>query len=181
MELLEIVNESGEVVGTEDRAVIHRDGLLHREAHIWFYTPDGKVILQHRAKDKDTWPDLLDVAVGGHVEIDDSFLETAIKEIQEESGLHVTDNDLEEIAVHRSCYVDLATDTKNNILNAHYLYRFNGDVSDLQVEEGKSLGFKTFEVEDLMYQSQRNPELFTNHISGNFGFQTMRKIRSMID
>ena len=68
LELLEIINEHDEVIGLETRGKIHQDGLLHREIHVWFITPNGEIIFQHRAKDKDTYPDKLDATVGGHVE-----------------------------------------------------------------------------------------------------------------
>ena len=70
---LNIVNEEGEIVGVETREDIHNQGLLHRECHVWFYTPAGEIIFQHRAKDKDTYPDLLDATVGGHVEIGSDY------------------------------------------------------------------------------------------------------------
>lgn len=60
------------------RENIHNQGLLHREIHVWFYTPKGEIIFQHRAKDKDTYPDLLDATVGGHVEINSDYENTAL-------------------------------------------------------------------------------------------------------
>ena len=61
--MLEVINENDNVVGFETRAKIHQDGLLHREIYIWFFTPNGEIIFQHRAKDKDTYPDKLDATV----------------------------------------------------------------------------------------------------------------------
>ena len=63
-ELLEIVSKDNIVIGLETRKVIHEKGLLHREIHVWFITPDRKIIFQHRAKDKDTYPDKLDATIG---------------------------------------------------------------------------------------------------------------------
>jgi len=70
-QILEIVNENDEVIGLENRTKIHTEGLLHREIHVWFITPNGEIVFQHRAKDKDTYPDKLDATVGGHVEPND--------------------------------------------------------------------------------------------------------------
>ena len=65
VEMLEVVNEQDIVIGLESRSMIHQKGLLHREIHIWFITPEGEIIFQHRAKTKDTYPDKLDATVGG--------------------------------------------------------------------------------------------------------------------
>ena len=87
--MLNVVNEEDEVIGEETREKVHQDGLLHREIHIFFITPQKEIILQHRAKDKDTYPDLLDATVGGHVEIGDDYISTAVKEAKEETGFDI--------------------------------------------------------------------------------------------
>jgi hypothetical protein len=80
--MLEVIDEEGNVIGRETREHIHREGLLHREVHVWLYTPDGNVILQRRAKDKDLYPGLLDASVGGHVEMGADYEESAITEMR---------------------------------------------------------------------------------------------------
>lgn len=35
---LNIVDEDGNIIGEETRENIHKQGLLHREIHVWFYT-----------------------------------------------------------------------------------------------------------------------------------------------
>ena len=59
---------------------MHKKGLLHPEIHVWFYTPDKEIIFQHRAKNKDTYPDLLDATVGGHVDIGEYVDKAALRE-----------------------------------------------------------------------------------------------------
>ena len=89
LEMLEVVDENDNVIDLENRLRIHQEGLLHREIHIWFITPNGEIILQHRSKNKDTNADKLDATVGGHVEPGMSYEATAIKECKEETGLDV--------------------------------------------------------------------------------------------
>lgn len=91
---LNIVDKNDNIIGTESREVIHSKGLLHREVHVHFVTHKNEIIFQHRAKDKDTFPDLLDATVGGHVEIGDNYSESAIKESLEETGVEVRISDL---------------------------------------------------------------------------------------
>lgn len=76
-----IVNEQDEVIGEEERSIIHQKGLLHREAHVIFITPDKKIIFQKRGLNKETYPGLLDWTVGGHVDsANDSYEQTAERE-----------------------------------------------------------------------------------------------------
>src|SRR3990172_2229916 len=91
---LNIIDEAENIIGIETRENIHKQGLLHREIHVWFYTPKGEIIFQHREKDKDTYPDLLDATVGGHVEIGADYESTALQELEEETGVKAVKDNL---------------------------------------------------------------------------------------
>ncbi|MEK7136619.1 MAG: NUDIX domain-containing protein, partial [Patescibacteria group bacterium] len=93
-EKLNIVDENDEIIGEEARGKIHKEGLLHRETHVWFLTPNKELILQLRAKDKDTFPDMLDATVGGHVDLGMNYEDTALKEMEEETGIKAKMEDL---------------------------------------------------------------------------------------
>ena len=157
---LEVVDENDIVVGIEPRSKVHRDGLLDREIHIFFITPKGEIIFQHRAKDKDTYPDKLDATVGGHVEPGMSYEETAIKECKEETGVDVTFGKLIFLAKFRKKSFDKATGKINNIIRAQYAYFYDCLISDLQIEEGKSEGFEAWKIEDLINISESDKERF---------------------
>jgi len=129
---------------------MHKKGLLHREIHVWFYTPKGEIVFQKRASDKDTFPGLLDATVGGHVEIGDSYIKTAIKETQEETGIKLKENDFEFLRMMRRRHVDKVTDKVNDCIGAVYVYKFEGDLKDLQVEEGAATGFETWPVDKIL-------------------------------
>ncbi len=138
---LNIVNENDEIIDEDLRTEIHEKGLLHREAHVWFVNKNG-IFFQHRAKDEDSYPDLLDATVGGHVEKGDSYLETAIKESEEETGIKVEEKDLTKIKKFRKEFFDDKTKTHNNTFREVFAYFFEGKIEDLKIEIGKSQGFK---------------------------------------
>lgn len=86
-EILEIVNERDEVIGTAARSEIHRRGLLHRAVHIFVFDPEGNIYVQRRAASKDRHPGKLDSSAAGHVDPGESYLQTASRELQEELGI----------------------------------------------------------------------------------------------
>lgn len=63
-----IVDEQDNIIGEEERSVVHKKGLRHREVHVWLLTEDKKIVFQKRALDKETWPGFLDATAGGHVD-----------------------------------------------------------------------------------------------------------------
>ena len=159
-EQLEIVNENDEVIGLESRELIHQKGLLHREIHVWFMTPNREIIFQHRAKDKDTYPDKLDATVGGHVEPSMSYEETAIKESKEETSIDLDPNKLKLVTkIHKKTF-DEATGLINNSIRSQYAYLFEGDFGSLQVETGKAIGFEAWKIDLLPSLSEQDRNRF---------------------
>ena len=177
LEMLEVVDENDNVVGLETRAKVHQDGLLHREIHIWFLTPQGEIIFQHRAKDKDTYPDKLDATVGGHVEPKMSYEETAIKECKEETGIDIDLSKLLFLRKMRKKSFDEVTKLTNNTIRSQYAYLYNGTISELQIEEGKAEGFEAWKIDDLPNLSEVDKSKFIGLILADDMLELFYKAR----
>jgi len=177
---LNIVDEAGNIVGEDTRENIHNNGLLHREIHVWFYTPKGEIIFQHREKDKDTYPDLLDATVGGHVEIGSDYENTALQELAEETGIQARGNNLTFIQMVRSKTFDIATNKINNVIRAIYAYCYEGKVNDLKVEKGKAIGFESWPLEKIFNISDKDKTRFVPAILKEEGLGIFRKIQKLI-
>ena len=158
--ILNIVDESGNIIGEETRENIHKQGLLHREVHIWLYTPKGEIIFQHREKDKDTYPDLLDASVGGHIEIGMGYEDSALQEMEEETGLKPDKDKLTFIQMVRSKTYDKATGMTNNVIRVIYAYRYDGKIEDLRVEKGKAIGFELWPLDKIFNISEEDKKRF---------------------
>ena len=142
-----IVNENDEVIGEEERLIIHHDGLKHREIHVWLVTPDKKFIFQKRGEHQDTWPGFWDVTVGGHVDTDkETYEETAERELFEETGMHLP---LTFIMKRYSESFDPNTSTYNNAFRTTFAGIYQGSIEDLKIEEGHGQGFRTHTLEEL--------------------------------
>lgn len=161
---LNIVDNDDKIIGEKTREEIHQQGLLHREVHVYFITPQKELIFQHRAKDKDIYPDLLDATVGGHVEIGDSYEKTAIKEAWEETGVNINVTDLIILNKIQGCLEDRVTEKINNSIRQSYVYIFKGQISDLKIEEGKSLGFEVWPIAKLLAINEDDSKKFIPYI-----------------
>ncbi len=163
-DILNIVNEDDEVVDQADRVEVHKNGLLHREIHVYFITPKQEIIFQRRAKDKDTYPDLLDASVGGHVDNDESYDQSAVRECLEETGVPVEVADLKLIHKVRKQGQDPATGKINNVFTTEYLYVYFGDISDLKIEAGAAIGFELWSVEKILSLNPEGKKQFIPYI-----------------
>jgi len=103
-EYIDIVDKKGNPTGeSELKSVIHQKGYYHNTAHIWFYTPDGNILLSQRSAKKNICPLLWDVSVAGHIDAGESIKTAAVRETQEEIGISVHEQDLNKIGVFKCC------------------------------------------------------------------------------
>ena len=94
-ELIDILDANGQFSGkTALKSEAHKNGWFHKSVHIWLYTLDGKLLLQLRGKNKETFPLYWDVSVAGHIGAGESSISAAIREVSEEIGLQLLANNL---------------------------------------------------------------------------------------
>ena len=86
-EYFDIVNDNNQVIGQEARHIVHKTGQWHRGAHVFLFTPDGRLLIQRRSHASDTFPNTLDCSVSEHLKIGESYYDSAVRGLQEELGL----------------------------------------------------------------------------------------------
>lgn len=88
VELLDIIDDEGLVVGQAPRGLAHRLGLRHRTVFVMLRGGDGRLLLQRRGLGAGSSPMKLDCAVGGHVVTGEHDMRmSARREMEEELGL----------------------------------------------------------------------------------------------
>lgn len=177
-EILDIVNDRDEVVGQAERDEVHRIGLVCRLAYVCFYTVNREVILQKRSTTKKNDPGKLTTTVSGHVASGQDYLEAAVRETLEETGIKVKADDLTAMGVVRADYVQ--GDYLSNAMRGLYGYQFNGDVSNLKVEEGDGAGFVALPLEELEKQLDTEPEKFATVLTDKVGRYLIQKIKNQL-
>ncbi|HET8737567.1 MAG TPA: NUDIX domain-containing protein [Pricia sp.] len=104
-ELVDILDSEGNLTGkTALTSEAHRNGWFHPTIHVWFYTTDGRILIQQRAKNKDTHPLLWDVSVAGHVGAGEEVENAAVREVREEIGIDIVKEQLQKIAVFKAVH-----------------------------------------------------------------------------
>ncbi|MGL5684070.1 MAG: NUDIX hydrolase [Marinifilaceae bacterium] len=147
MEILDIVNlegiPTGEVV---DRATAHKEGILHRTAHVWLIRNNNstiEVLLQERATLKQLFPNCFDVSSAGHIPAGEDYIPSALRELQEELGITATSEQLMDCGIR---HIDIRVDTTHSVYidkqvsRVFYMW-YNGNINNLslQQEEVKSI------------------------------------------
>ena len=87
VELVEIVDDDGQVIATVPRSEMRAKRLRHRSVGIAVMSTDGRLLIHRRSPEKDIWPGWWDIAAGGVVAAGESFEVAARRELAEELGL----------------------------------------------------------------------------------------------
>lgn len=85
-ELVEEVDEQGNVLRVVTRAVMRAERLRHRCVYL-LVVHDGRLLVHQRSPDKDVWPGRWDVAAGGVAGAGEPWRRAAQRELAEELGI----------------------------------------------------------------------------------------------
>jgi 16S rRNA (adenine1518-N6/adenine1519-N6)-dimethyltransferase len=82
-----LVDAEDRVIGDAARAEVHANNLRHRAVHIFLFNKAGELFLQKRSARKDRHPLVWDSSAAGHVDVGESYEESAARELREELGV----------------------------------------------------------------------------------------------
>ena len=148
-ELLDIWDESGKPTGqVYEKSIAHQKGLFHPTVHVWFYTSAPSLLLQKRGSNKETFPNLWDVSVAGHVSSGESILDGALREIKEEIGLKLKSDDLILIDVRKNI-----NQFSNGITDCEFQHVFLSELKigleDLVIQKEEVDDVRLFSFDDM--------------------------------
>ncbi len=86
-EMVDVVDNNDVVIGSAPRKGIHKTDKMHRSVHIFLINSSGRIWLEKRAANTDTFPKYYNSSAAGHVSLGESYEEGAIREIEEELGI----------------------------------------------------------------------------------------------
>ncbi len=96
-EILDVVDDTNEVIATAPREECHEQKLRHRGVQVFIIDAEGDLFVQKRSDKKDMFPGLYEGGITGHVLSGEEYIPAAIRELKEELGIIVTEADLKEI------------------------------------------------------------------------------------
>jgi len=136
--LLDVVNEKDEVIATKSRKEIHELGLLHRDVHVWFFDKEGNIFFQRKGVAV-YLAGLFSSTVGGHLNAGEEYLDAAVRETKEETGISIKKEEL--IFLKKFMNPTKSVDGHlpkivNNSIRSLYVYKTPIKESMLQPEKG---------------------------------------------
>ena len=153
MEYLDIHDEQGNFLGTEERGVVHTKGLWHKTVHCWLYDKEGNIFFQRRA-DRGT----LYTTSSGHLMAGESVTEAFQREIKEEIGLDIDASDATYVNVVPFQMDRIKEDGsvfKDRAFANVYVDLYEGDYKDFHMDESEVSGIVIVNAKDALELFQK--------------------------
>jgi isopentenyldiphosphate isomerase len=160
-ELMDICDENNNVVGQGMKSHILKNGLWHRTARVFIYNSAGEILIQLRGKDKELYPDRWDVGAAGHVAAGENYLDTAVREAQEELGLSIAKESLDLLTVEK--FEQIWGKLNEKVFAGTYLAKYNGSINDLKIQAEEVQELKFIPADDLVSDLKSFPEKYSPH------------------
>ena len=155
----EITGEkTGEVITKKEA---HKTGKWHSAIHIWIISEDNKkILLQKRCPDKNLFPNMWDISVGGHVSSGEETLISAKRELSEELGLNSDNYEFEFVNIIKERFVDRDIVSNEFVTIYKIVNDVNIDDIKLQKEEvSEARWFTKSELETLKDEEKVIPHI----------------------
>ena len=118
----------GNEIGVKSYDTIHRQGLWHKAVHVWLINEKNEFLVQKRGDKVQTWPGLYENTAGGHIDIGDDSIKSAIKELYEETNIKKDESDFEFVGTIIDQFENKERCVINNEFDDIYIVRVNSDI-----------------------------------------------------
>src|SRR5262245_28283247 len=88
-ELVDLLDDAGQVIGRVTRRDMRRRRLPHRCVYLLVFNSRGELFVHQRTATKDVFPSYWDLTIGGVLAAGESFDDAALREGREELGVEI--------------------------------------------------------------------------------------------
>ena len=166
MELFDVIDSKGNPAGQiVSREKAHAEGIPHRTAHIWIIRKKegrAQILLQKRSQNKDSFPGKFDTSSAGHIQAGDEPLESALRELREELGIHAVPEDLQfagkfPISFAKEFHGKMFRDEEIAFV---YIYQEPVNTAELVLQTEEVEEVQWFDLEEVYEQCGKRREIF---------------------
>ena len=155
MELIDVYDENNNSLGYSlDRAEVHQRNVWHYHVSAWIMNNDGKILLQQRAFTKKKNPGKWS-KTGGHVDAGENCKDAIKREVYEEIGLAVNDNEIKYIETYKS------TNPKEHCFSVGYILFTNMKEDEFVLQKEEVNKVKYYSIEEIERIRKQNNKDYT--------------------
>ena len=150
-ELIDVLDENGKNIGKiATRSEVHKQGLWHRGAVVVLIDKNGKILMQQRSKNVETFPECWDVSAAGHISAGQSSNEAAIRELSEEIGVHANINELIPLVHFKEGTIVRDDCIENLFFDCYLIEKEHIDIANIQMQASEVSQVKLCSIDEVM-------------------------------
>lgn len=155
MELIDIYDENNNYLGyCLDRKEVHDKNLWHYHVSAWIMNYDGKILLQQRSLTKKKNPGKWS-KTGGHVDSKETCEQAIRREISEEIGLIVQDDEIKNIEIFKS------VNPLEHYFSYGYIFFTNMREDEFKLQKEEVNDVKYYSIEEMEEIKKQNNKDYT--------------------
>ncbi len=148
MEYIDVLDEFGNKQGiVKNKRKIYKDSNWHRSVHIWIINSQKEILMQKRNPHKETFPNMWAISVAGHVQTGETPIEACQRELKEELGIDVKEEELTHLFKLNRIQSFPAFTIK--VIDEVYLLKKDLDVNRLTIQKDELVKVKYFSYQDF--------------------------------
>ena len=151
---LDVYTSEGKFLGSTSYDRVHRQGLWHRGVHVWILNSKGEFLIQRRGPYVQTSPNLYEHTATGHIDSGQTSVQAALKEIEEEVGIHVSSDELIFIGTIIDQFTMYEGTLQNNEFDDVYLVRRDIEEQEIKHNEHEVLSFTYFDAREYLLRGR---------------------------
>ena len=132
--MLSIYDSKMTYIGKEDKKIVHQTCLWHKVFSGIMYNKSARKIYFQTIYPKEAYTfereDFIDFSVGGHIEDNEKVIDAGVREVGEELGIKITQNDLKFLGI-RICNCDLSVTYKVREFQHFYAFETTKYLKDM--------------------------------------------------
>lgn len=156
MEQIDIIDENGHPIGKiATRDEVHSKGLWHKIIVVAVIDEEGHILMQQRAKTVETNKLKWDITSAVHIQAGQTSKEAAIREISEEVGLKVKEEDLKYVLTYKN-KKHLGKYLDNQFYDCYIVKQKNIDITKIKIQESEVEQIKICNLEEVEEMLKNN-------------------------
>lgn len=145
IELIEVVDKDGKYTGQIlPREEVHNKNLLHNEVACFIINSNKEILLQKRSPNKRYSPNKYGLCAG-HVMANEKLIDALMREIKEEIGITVKEEDL--IPLGNKEYFH---DTTNSHITYFYYILLDLNIDEFTIQEEELTEVRWFKIDEII-------------------------------
>ena len=161
-ELIDVLDENGNKTGeVAARNQVHTKGLWHRIIVVAVIDENGHILMQQRSSMVEINPLKWDVTSAGHIQAGQTSKEAAIREVSEEVGLEIKEEDLKYLLTYNDME-QLENFLDNEYCDCYLVKQRSIDVNKIKIQESEVKQVKICNINEVKEMIKSNKVVIRN-------------------